>query len=46
MEDCTPFAFLRIWALVVPYLCSRFCIIDEPILEEYVSPMEGGPCLL
>jgi hypothetical protein len=28
------------------YLCSRFCIFDRPILEEYVSQVEGGPYLL
>ncbi len=37
--------FLRSWALVPPYLCSRFYIFDRPILEEYVSQVEGGPHL-
>ncbi len=31
---------------MAPYLCSRFCIFDRPILEEYVSQVEGGPHLL
>jgi hypothetical protein len=30
---------------VVPYLCFRFHIFDKPILEEYVSQVEGGPHL-
>ncbi len=46
MEDCAPFAFLRNWALVAPYLCSRFHIFNRPVLEEYVSQVEGGPHLL
>jgi hypothetical protein len=25
------------------YLCSRFCIFDRSILEEYVFKIEGGP---
>jgi hypothetical protein len=45
MEDCAPFIFLRSWVLVIPYLCSRFCIFNRPILEEYVSQIEGGPHL-
>jgi hypothetical protein len=28
------------------YLCSRFRIFNIPILEEYVSQVEGGPHLL
>jgi hypothetical protein len=32
--------------LVVPYLCSTFCIFNRPILEKYVSQVEGGPHLL
>jgi hypothetical protein len=36
MEDCVAFVFLRSWALVVPYLCSTFCIFDRLVLEEYV----------
>ncbi len=31
---------------MVLYLCSRFRIFDRPILEEYVSQVEGGPHLL
>ncbi len=27
-------------------LCFRFCIFDRPILEKYVSQVEGGPHLL
>jgi hypothetical protein len=37
MEDCAPSTFPGNWALVAPYLCSRFCIFDILILEEYVS---------
>jgi len=43
MEECTPFSFLRSWALMVPYLCSRFHILNRFILEECVSRVEGGP---
>jgi hypothetical protein len=46
MEDCAPSAFLGSWGLVVPYLCFRFRIFDTPVLEEYVSQVEGGPHLL
>jgi hypothetical protein len=28
--------------MVIPYLCSRFCIFNRPLLEEYVSQVEGG----
>ncbi len=28
------------------YLCSKFGFFDRPILEEYVSQVEGGPHLL
>ncbi len=42
MEDCAPSIFLGNWALVVSYLCFRFCIFDRPVLEEYV---EKGPHL-
>ncbi len=45
MEDCAPFVFLGSWVLVAPYLCSRFHIFNRPILEEYVSQVEGGPHL-
>jgi hypothetical protein len=45
MEDCAPSIFLGSWALVALYLCSRFCIFDRPILEEYVSQVKGGPHL-
>ncbi len=45
MEDCAPFAFVGNWVLVAPYLCSRFCIFNKPILEEYVCQVEGGPHL-
>ncbi len=41
MEDYAPYAFLGSWVLVIPYLCYRFCIFDRPILEEYVSQIEG-----
>ncbi len=40
MEDCAPFAFIRNWAMVAPYLCSRFRIFDKPVLKEYVSHVE------
>ncbi len=43
---CAPSTFLGSWVLVVPYLCSRFCIFDRPVLEEYVYQVEGGPHLL
>jgi hypothetical protein len=46
MEDCAPSTFLGNWALVVPYLCSKFRIFNKSILEEYVSQDEGGPHLL
>jgi hypothetical protein len=46
LEDCAPSIFFRSWALMAPYLCSRFHIFDRPILEEYVSQVEGGPHLL
>jgi len=46
MEDCAPLVFLKSWALVASYLCSRFRIFDRPILEEYVSQVEGGPHML
>jgi len=46
MEECAPFAFIGSWALVVPYLCFRFHIFDRPILEKYVSQVEGGLHLL
>jgi hypothetical protein len=45
MEDYVPFAFLGNWALVALYSCFRFSIFDKPILEEYVSKVEGGPYL-
>jgi hypothetical protein len=37
MEDSAPFLFGGSWVLVVPYLCSKFRILDIPFLEEYVS---------
>jgi len=43
MEDYAPFVFLRNWALMAPYLCSRFHIFNRPILEEYVSQVKRGP---
>ncbi len=46
MEDCAPSAFLRSWAQMALYLCFMFYIFDRPILEEYVSQVEGGPYLL
>jgi hypothetical protein len=45
MEDCAQSAFLRTWVLVASYLCSRFCILNRLVLEEYVSQVEGGPHL-
>jgi hypothetical protein len=41
-----PFVFIRSWALVASYLCFKFSFFDKPILEEYVSQVEGGPHLL
>jgi hypothetical protein len=35
MENYAQSDDLGNWALVVPHLCARFCIFDEPILEEY-----------
>jgi len=29
MEICAPFVFLGNWALVVPYLCSKFHIFNR-----------------
>jgi hypothetical protein len=37
MENYAQSDVLGNWALVAPYLCSKFCIFDKPILEEYVS---------
>jgi hypothetical protein len=31
---------------MVLYLCSRFCIFDMPVLEEYVFHVEGGQAYL
>jgi len=45
MEDYASFDYLRNWAIMVPYLCFRFCIFDRPILEEYVSQVDRGPHL-
>jgi hypothetical protein len=42
MEDCAPSIFIGNWVLVALYLYSRFHIFDRPILEEYVSQVEGG----
>ncbi len=42
MEDCTPFSFLGSWALVVPYLCFKFCIFDKPVLERYFFKLKGA----
>jgi len=36
MEDCTQSTLLGSWALVASYLCSKFRIFNETILEEYV----------
>ncbi len=35
--------FLGSWVLVALYICSKFCIFDRPILEEYVFQVERGP---
>jgi len=37
LEDCTQSILLRSLALMASYLCSRFRIFNELILEEYVS---------
>ncbi len=42
MEDCAPSIFLGSWAMLDPYLCFKFHIFDRPVLEEYVSQVEGG----
>jgi len=42
MEDCVPFIFLGSWVLMALYLCFNFCIFYKPILEKYVSHVEGG----
>jgi hypothetical protein len=46
MEDCAPYVCIGSWALMVPYLCSTFCIFNRPVLEEYVFQVESGPYLL
>ncbi len=46
MEDYTPLTFIMNWALVALYLCSRYCIFDRFVLDEYVSQVERGPHLL
>jgi hypothetical protein len=43
MEDCALFVFLRNWALVAPYLYSRFRMFDRFVLEEYVFQVEKAP---
>jgi len=45
MENYAPSVFLRTWALVDAYLCSKIHIFNRPILEEYVSQVKGGPHL-
>jgi hypothetical protein len=46
MENYALSAFLTSWALIASYLCSRFCIFDRPILEEYISQkVKRGPHL-
>jgi hypothetical protein len=42
MEDCAPSTFLGSWALVAPYLWTRFRIFNRPVLEEYVFWIKGG----
>jgi hypothetical protein len=34
MDDYAPSTFLGNWALVVLYLCSKFCIFNRPILKK------------
>jgi hypothetical protein len=41
-----PIFFSKELGLMVPYLCSRFCIFDIHVLEEYVLQVEGGLHLL
>ncbi len=36
IEYYIPFVFLKSWALVFPYVCSKFHIFDKLVLEEYV----------
>ncbi len=43
MENCAPSTFFReLNFLVAPYLCFKFHIFNRPILEEYVSQVEGA----
>jgi hypothetical protein len=46
MEDCAPTYLSRELVLVAPYLCFRFCIFNKPVLEEYLSQVDGGSHLL
>jgi hypothetical protein len=46
MEDYVPSIFLRSWALVALYLCSKFCIFDQPVLEEYFFKLKGALVML
>ncbi len=46
MEDCAPSIFLKSWALVASYLCFKFRIFNQSILEKYVFQVEEGPYLL
>ncbi len=41
MEDCAPSTFLINRVIMVLYVCSMFHIFDRPILEKYVSQVEG-----
>jgi hypothetical protein len=41
MDNCAPFVFLGSWALVISYVCFRFCIFNILVLEEYVFQVEG-----
>ncbi len=45
MKFCAPFVFLRSWALVVLYSCSRFYIFYWHVLEEYIFQVQRSPHL-
>jgi hypothetical protein len=43
MEDCAPFTFLVNWALMVSYLCSRFCISIDPFWGSMFFKLKAAP---
>jgi len=40
MDNCAPFVFS--WALVIFYLCFKFCIFNILVLEEYFFKLRGS----